>query len=171
MSASPTRAAPNSSASLPPATRTVKSRQRGTPKRSSVRSTPTPTRTSPSNTSNVSDGISKTTRARQRSSRWVAPSSDGKTRSPPGTKPTSRTDPPKQPTTSSNGSNGSRSGSDDSATTESGHSSTPEDPTGTCSPPSHPAEIRSAPFPFPQRDVAGLVFSSPSRAVSYTHLT
>jgi transposase len=79
-----------------PATRTAKSAWPGTPRKSSGRSTTTPTRCSPSSSLTGSATTSKTPPARPRSTRWVAPSGAGRRRSLPGTTPTPRTRRPKR---------------------------------------------------------------------------
>lgn len=76
-----------------------RSGSRGTPRRSCVRSTTTPTPNSPPTGSTRSSATSPTATCRSRSAASAAPSHAGATRSSPGTDPTSRTGRPKPSTT------------------------------------------------------------------------
>ena len=87
------RARPSCSACSTPATPAARSAPPGTPRKSSGRSTTTPTPTSPSSSSSASATTCRTSPARPRSARSAARCSAGRTRSPPGTRPTSRNGP------------------------------------------------------------------------------
>ena len=87
------RRAPARSGCSPPATPRRGPHWPGTPRKSSARSTTTPTPTWPSTFVDGSAATCKTSRARSRSARSAAPSAGGATRSSPGTAPTCRNGP------------------------------------------------------------------------------
>ena len=127
-----------------PATRGARSAWRGTPRKSSARST---TIDDPDLAVEFVDRLGadlQDGRARRRSASSAARSSAGGTRSPRGTKRTCRNGPTEAVNNLIKRVKRVAFGFRRSATTGSAPCSTPASPTGTYSPPSHPAEIRSA---------------------------